>query len=274
VESTSRDAGDLNLTRSLDRLSLPYVQHIARVSPSLLGLAVGIGAWELVARVWTIPFLPPFTKTIGAAIRMIAGGEILPYLAASLVALIAGYALAVALGFSLGGLMGRYRPLEYLLDLYVNILLSTPNIVLVPVLYTFFGFSRTVQIAIVFLAAFPIVAVNTMTAIHNVDSNYLVMARSFGAKDRELFWKILIPGGIPLMMAGLRLAMGRAIKGMISGEMFIALFGIGGLLRFYGNRFDAEKVFAILLVVMIVALVLTSAVQVLERRATRWTWLQ
>src|SRR5574341_1412254 len=168
---------------------------------------------------------------------MIAGGEILGYLATSLVALLAGYALAVALGVALGGLMGRYRPIEYLLGLYVNVLLATPNIAMVPVLYTIFGFSRTIQIAIVFIAAFPIVAINTMSAIRNVDATYIEMARSFGARERQLFWKILIPGGMPLMMAGLRLGMGRAIKGMITGEMFIALFGLGGLLRFYGNRF-------------------------------------
>jgi NitT/TauT family transport system permease protein len=257
--------------QTFDRVASPFVQYIAPARSSLLALAVGVGAWELAARVWTIPFLPPFSKTLGTAIQMIAGGEILGYLVTSLVALLAGYALAVAVGVALGGLMGRYRPLEYLLDLYVSILLATPNIVVVPILFTIFGFNRTIQIAIVFLAAFTIVVINTMTAIRNVDAAYIEMAHSFGAKERELFWKILIPGGMPLMMAGLRLGMGRAIKGMINGEMYIALFGLGGLLRFYGNRFDAERVFAILLVVMTVALFFSFAVQALERHMTRWT---
>jgi NitT/TauT family transport system permease protein len=202
---------------------------------------------------------------------MIAGGEILRYLAASLGALVLGYGLAVAAGVTVGLLMGRYRRVEYVLDPYVNALLATPKIVLVPLLFALFGMSRSVQVAIVFLSAFFVIVINTMSAIRSVDSAYLEMARSFGASERQVFAKVLLPGSLPLTMAGLRLGMGRGVKGMINGEMFIVVFGLGGLLRTYGSRFDAEKVFAILLVVVGVALVCTSAVQAVERRATRWT---
>jgi len=71
-------------------------------------------------------------------------------------------------------------------------------------------------------------------------------------------------------MAGLRLAIGHAVRGMVTAEMLVALFGLGALLRSYGARFDAEKVFAILLVVIGVALVCSFMVQVAERRMTRW----
>jgi NitT/TauT family transport system permease protein len=202
---------------------------------------------------------------------MIVSGQILGYLAASLVGLVVGYGLAAACGVTLGLLMGRYRKVEYLFDLYLNAFLATPKIVFVPVLFALFGVSRTVQIAVVFLSAFFIIVVNTMSAIRTVDATYVEMARSFGAKERQLFLKILLPGALPLTMAGLRLGMGRAVKGMINGEMFIAIFGLGALLRTYSSRFDAEKVFAILLVVIVVALTCSSVVQAVERRLTRWT---
>jgi NitT/TauT family transport system permease protein len=96
------------------------------------------------------------------------------------------------------------------------------------------------------------------------------MALVFGANRRQLFWKVLLPGSLPLTLAGVRLGMGRAVAGMITGEMFITLSGLGAQLRTYGNRFDAASVFAILLVVVAVALVCSLAVRRVERRLTRW----
>jgi NitT/TauT family transport system permease protein len=245
-------------------------QRIAATRSTVFALLVGVGVWELVGRLWQINFLPPFSSVLRASVSMIVSGQILGYLAASLVGLVVGYGLAAACGVTLGLLMGRYRKVEYLFDLYLNAFLAAPKIVFVPVLFALFGVSRTVQIAVVFLSAFFIIVVNTMSAIRTVDATYVEMARSFGAKERQLFLKILLPGALPLTMAGLRLGMGRAVKGMINGEMFIAIFGLGALLRTYSSRFDAEKVFAILLVVIVVALVCTSAVQYVERRVTRW----
>ena len=242
----------------------------ADARPTLFTLLVGACAWELAGRLWRIPFLPPFSRVLCAAIQLFASGQILGYLAASTLALLLGYGLAVVAGVVLGLLMGRYRRLEYALDLYINALLATPKIVLVPVLFAIFGMHRSVQVAIVFLSAFFVIVINTMSAIRSVDATYLEMARSFGASERQIFTKVLLPGSLPLTMAGLRLGMGRAVKGMINGEMFIAVFGLGGLLRTYGSRFDAEKVFAILLVVVGLALACTFVVQSIERRVVRW----
>ena len=221
-------------------------------------------------RVWQISFLPPFSNVVGAAVGLIASGQILGNLATSLLGLFAGYALAAVCGVGLGVLMGRYRKVEHLFDVYINAFLAAPKIAFIPVLFALFGVSRTVQVAVVFLSAFFIIVINTMSAIRSVDTTYIEMARSFGAREHQLFWQVLIPGAVPLTMAGLRLGMGRAVKGMINGEMFIAVFGLGGLLRTYGSRFDAEKVFAILLVVIAVALVCSALVEAAERRLTYW----
>jgi ABC-type nitrate/sulfonate/bicarbonate transport system permease component len=237
---------------------------------TFLSLLLGACAWELVGRLWGISFLPPLSRVLIAAGELIASGHILAYLASSMGALLLGYGLAVVAGVSLGLLMGRYRRVEYALDVYINALMATPKIVLVPVVFAIFGVNRSVQVAIVFLSAFFVITINTMSAIRTVDATYLEMARSFGASERQVFAKVLLPGSLPLTMAGLRLGIGRAVKGMINGEMFIVVFGLGGLLRTYGSRFDAEKVFAIVLVVVAVALACTTVVQRIERRVTRW----
>jgi ABC-type nitrate/sulfonate/bicarbonate transport system permease component len=271
VETTARDARPLELKPvPFSRVGATMWRRGAATRSTLLALLIGACAWELAGRLWRMPFLPPFSSVVRAAAQLIAGGQILGYLAASILALLLGYGLAVVAGVTLGLLMGRYRKVEYALDLYVNALLATPKIALVPVLFALFGIGHSVQVAIVFLSAFCVIVINTMSAIQNVDASYIEMARSFGASERQLFVKVLLPGSLPLTMAGLRMGMGRAVKGMINGEMLIAVFGLGGLLSMYGSRFDAERVFAILLVVVSVALVCSFVVQSIERRATRW----
>lgn len=247
------------------------VVSIGDARHTLFALLVGAAAWELAGRALHFSFLPRFSNVLRAALELIASGQILGHLGASLVSMMVGYGLAASGGVMLGLLMGRYRVVEYVMEPYVGAFLATPKLVFVPILYALFGMGRGTQVAIVFLSAFFIIVVNTMGGIRNVDESYVEMARAFGASERQLFWKVLLPGALPLTMAGLRLGTGRAVKGMISGEMFITLFGLGALLRKYGGRFDSERVFAILLVVIGVALICSFAVRIIERRVIAWT---
>lgn len=238
--------------------------------PQAISLLAGMAGWEILGRLLDFSFLPPFSVVLRASWELIVTGEILGNLSASLVSLVVGYGLAAVLGLTVGALMGRYRRVEYLLDVYLNAFLASPTLIWVPILFAFFGVSRLSQVAVVFLYSFWLITANTLTGIRTVDESLLEMARSFGANERQLFWKIMLPGALPLIMAGLRIGMGRAVKGMINGEMFIALIGLGALIKTYGSRFDAAKVLGILIVIIAVAVITTSVVQAVDRRATRW----
>lgn len=272
METVASDANTLAVeTKPILRQLGVWVAHrVAASRPTVLSLLVGAAIWEAAGQLAHFSFLPPFSNVVRAAIDLTASGQIIGNLSASLFGLFIGYLLSVVCGITLGLLMGRYRKIEYILDPYLNGLFAAPNIIFIPILFALFGVNRSIQIVVVFLSAFFIIAINTMSAIRTVDASCIEMARSFGAKERQLFLKILLPGAMPLTLAGLRLGMGRAVKGMINGEMFIALFGLGALLRTYGNRFDSEKVFAILLIVVSVALVCSAVVQTIERRLIRW----
>lgn len=238
--------------------------------PSVLSLGGGILLWEIAGRLIHFSFLPPFSAVLTALARMVWSGEILANLAASLTALLIGYSLAIVVAIPLGLLMGRYRTVEYLFDPYINALLATPSLLYVPIFFGLFGISRLTQVSVVFLYSSIIIIVMCMSGVRAVDTNLVEMARSFGATERQLLFRVLLPGAMPMVMAGLRLGMGRAVRGMINGEMLIVLVGLGALLRQYGSRFDAASVFAILLVVIVVALCCTSVIQWLEKRVTGW----
>jgi ABC-type nitrate/sulfonate/bicarbonate transport system permease component len=166
--------------------------------------------------------------------------------------------------------MGRFRAVEHFLDLYVNVLMSAPTTAFVPVLIMWFGLGVESRIAVVFLFAVFVIIINTMTGVKQVDSVLVEMARSFGAKEKEIFFKIILPAAMPAIMAGVRLGMGRAVKGMVTAEMLLTLTGIGAMIMQYGSSFATDSLFAVILTILIIAMITMRAVQWLDRRLTGW----
>lgn len=264
------------LTKTLRPLVLEYGEVArGRVTRSLgrqfLALASGLAVWEVVAQLAHFKFLPPFSAVVVASWTLIKRGLIFENLAASLASLAAGYLAAAVLGIALGALMGRYRKVEYFFDVYLSAFLAAPTLIWVPILFALFGVSRLSQVLLIFLYAFWLIVANTLTGIRTVDPSLIEMARSFVANERQLFWKVMLPGAMPLTMSALRIGLGRAIKGMVNGEMFIALIGLGALIKRFGSQFRVDYVLGILLVIIIVAMILTQLIQVVDRRVTRWS---
>jgi len=234
---------------------------------SILSLAV---LWEVVGRSVDSVLIPPLTQIGAAWWKLLASGKLLPNLTMSLATLAAGFFLAVLLGIVVGLLMGRFRAVEHFLDLYINSLMSAPAIAFVPVLILWFGLGVQSRIAVVFLFAVFVIIINTMTGVKQVDSILVEMARSFGAKEREIFFKIILPASMPAIMAGVRLGMGRAVKGMVTAEMLLTLTGIGAMIMQYGSAFATDSLFAVILTILIIAMITMKLVQWVDRRLTGW----
>ena len=243
---------------------------LADARAALLGLLIGALAWEAAGRWMDFAFLPPLSRVLPVLADLWRRGDLPRHLVGSLSSLASGLGLAVLLGLPIGALMGRYRLVERALDLYLYVFLASPTLLYVPVLFTLFGVSRASQTAVVFLYAFFVIVSNTMAAVRSAGPSLLEMARAFGADEGRILWRVRLPAGLPLLMAGLRIAAARAVKGMVNGEMLIALSGIGAMLRSFGGRFDIPGVYAILLVVIAVAATLSAGVQAIERRLGRW----
>ena len=240
----------------------------------LLSVAVGLVVWELLGRFAGWTFLPPLSEVIAAWREIYRTGALLAELAASLRSLAFGYGAAAALGVLTGVLMARYARLAYFLDPFVDINLSTPNLIYVPVLFALFGIGDETRYIIVFLYAYFIIVVNTRAGFQAAAPDLDEMAYSFGASEAEIYRRIRLPAALPLTMAGLRLGISRGVKGMVNGEMFIALVGLGARLRYYGGAFDIPKVLALLMTIIIIAMLLTAAVQRLDRRLTFWAEME
>ena len=226
--------------------------------------------WEAVGRAMDSTLIPPLTQVGAAWWKLLSSGKLLANLGMSLTTLAIGFSLAAFIGVVLGLLMGRFRAIEHFLDLYVNALMSAPTTAFVPVLILWFGLGMESRIAVVFLFAIFVIIINTMTGVKQVDTVLVDMARSFGAREREIFFKIMLPAALPAIMAGLRLGMGRAVKGMVTAEMLLTLTGIGAMIMQYGSSFATDSLFAVILTILMVALVAMKAVHWIDRRLTGW----
>jgi ABC-type nitrate/sulfonate/bicarbonate transport system permease component len=226
--------------------------------------------WEIVGRTQNAYLLPPLSKIFSAWTELLISGQLFHALLVSLQALVLGFLLSIGLGVPLGLIMGRYRKLESFLDIYMTALLAVPMISFIPFLVIAFGLGLQSRVWIVFLFAFVIITINTAAGVRNVDPTLTEMARSFGARENELFLKVILPAALPMIMAGIRLGMGRAILGMVTSEMILSAVGFGVMLMTFGASFNSPALFATILTIVLLAVALLALIQYLDRRLTPW----
>ncbi len=250
------------LTMPDDRIRLWVIRAIS--------LVVVFGAWEIVgARVNPI-FLSTPSRIVLALLAMFANGQMLEALKISVLGIVIGFGAAVLVGIPLGILMGRNRSVEAALDPYVNALYVTPRVALIPLLLIWFGIGFEAQVLVIFLSSiFPLI-VSSHAGVRDVSSNLVDTAKSFCANERQLFTEVILPSSVPFIMTGLRLGIGQAVIGMIVGQMFLALTGLGKLLVNYGNFYKTDYVFGVIIVVGVLGIIVTEGVRALERRFAHW----
>jgi len=237
--------------------------------PFLLSLALVLAAWEIVGRTANLLVLPPMSEILSALWRFIVTGTLFEPLAISLTTLGLGMAISIILGVAIGAAMALIRPVEYALDVYVNAAMSAPMIAFVPIFILIFGLGYPTRIiAVIIFAIFPII-VNTFAALRNTDPSLVEMARSFGASRNQLFWQVRLPDSFRLMLAGIRLGTARGVKGLINGEVLIAVVGLGALVTTYGNAFSMDRLYAIIIFLIILALITVRLVDWIARSLVR-----
>jgi NitT/TauT family transport system permease protein len=229
-----------------------------------------LSAWEIYGR-RTDPLLLTYpTAVLSAALQLIGTGELPRQLMASLATLGVGFVLSVVLGVGLGLIMGSSRIAEAALDPHMNALYATPQVALIPLLMMWFGLGFTIKAMIIFLFAFFPILINTASGVRNVGASMVEVGRAYLASHRQILLKIIFPAALPFIMAGVRIAIGRAIVGMVVAELFTAITGLGAMLTLYGNLFETAKMFVIIIVFGLLGVALIRATQALENRMARW----
>lgn len=236
------------------------------------------GFVALILAVWEIagPFVSPIfftypSKIAAAFVQLTASGELPHFLGQSLEVMSYGLLFAIAAGIPLGVATARIRKLDWALDLPINALYATPMVALVPILVLWFGIYLKAKIIVVFLfAVFPIL-INTYQGVRECDKGLLEVARSYRSSEWLIWRDVLLPFALPYITAGIRLAIGRGLVGMVIAEFYTTITGLGFMITRYANVFEMDKTFVPVIVLMILGVSLTSMLKWLERRIAPWS---
>jgi NitT/TauT family transport system permease protein len=247
-------------------MAVSLVTLFGRKIPILFSLLVWFIVWELIGRAKLSIIVPPFSGVIDAAFTIVGTEKFNAAASISLRSFVLGLGLALLVGIPLGVLMARVESVGKVLGLWVNIFVSAPISALVPILMSLIGIGEATVVVTVFLFAVFVVILDTQVGITQADRSLVEMARCFGARKYELYTKILLLSALPEILAGVRLAAIRGVKGVVIGQLLIAILGVGELFELYSQHFLMEEFWALVLVVFLFAFVVSEAVAFLERR--------
>lgn len=228
--------------------------------------------WEIAVAIgWANPFFFSQPSQIAAAaVKQITSGELPFNLWVSVGEFVVGFGLAAIIGIGAAILAGWYRDVEYALDPFVWFTYSAPLAAFYPLFVAWLGLGLPTVIAMTFLFSVTPIYANTLAGLRNADPDLVRAAKSFGATQADLFTKVALPGAVPLLVAGLRLGVGRALTGVIVAELFGATAGIGYSITYYGQHLRTTDMFVSLLVIVLIGVILTQALAALESRTQKW----
>jgi len=253
----------LDLRRDLTAPQALFVRILAFVVFAL--------AWQWAAEAADSILIPTFTETMAAIYETaFVTGEIWPALWVSNLPLIIGFAISVLISVPLGLAMARWKAIDATMSPVIALALALPIAPLIPVVLVALGMGMTPKVVIIVLFSWVFIATNVRAGARRVDKSLVEMAQSYGASERQVWFRILIPGAIPAVFAGLRIGLGRAFAGMVIVELIMLPVGIGALLLDYRGDFKAGLLYATTILVMVEAVILALVMQALERRLIQW----
>jgi len=205
-----------------------------------------------------------------AFVDLIESGELARDLMVSAVPFAYGLGAAAVAGIAIGILMGWRIRLGYALDPLMTVLYASPLVAIAPLVVVFFGVGVSGKAVIIFLlSVFPFIF-NAAAGVRAVDRLLIDVVRSLGGSEWDLYVKVILPGVLPYLVAGARIAVGRALIGVLVAEFFAASEGIGYAIARFGDLFALDKMFACIITIMIISVVLTEGIRFAERSAFPW----
>jgi NitT/TauT family transport system permease protein len=237
----------------------------------LISLAIFLALWQIGASsVDPVLFTTP-SKVAAAAVDMILNGELWAALWPSLLVLVMGLTLAIIFGTLFGLALGRFHLLDIGLTVYITFLYSIPSVALVPLIVLWAGYETTAKVIILFLFAFFPMVINTYQGVKAVDPKLLEVGRAFRCSERQLWTNIVLPGALPFIVTGIRLAVGRGMIGMVLADLYTAISGIGYLIVRTASTFQVDKMFVPIVTLGLLGVTLTALLRIVEKLVAPWT---
>jgi NitT/TauT family transport system permease protein len=226
--------------------------------------------WEIFGRDIN-PVFGSYPSAIAVAFwQLLQSGQLGSALIESLQPFAVGYLLAIAIGVPVGLIIGRFRWAEAAFGIYITAGYAMPLVALVPLLVLWLGLGFAVKAAVVFLMALFPICINTWLGVTAVPKTLIEVGKSFVAPQLVILRRIVLPATLPYIMAGVRLAVGRAVVAMVIAEFFTTISGLGAVIINSANNFDTATMFVPIIILMVMAIGLNSLIGWVEGKVAPW----
>ena len=231
---------------------------------------VFLAVWEVAGRMANpILFAPP-SRVADAFVELTASGRLPSALLVTLQSLAAGFVLSLVAGLAIGVLLGMHPTLSRVVEPYIDAIYATPRVVIIPLVILWFGVGFPGRLFIIWIGGVVPIILNTAIGVRNARQDLIEVARSFQATDRQLIRHVILPGAVPYVMGGLRIAAGRLLLGVVIAEIFLDLTGVGGLIQIESAYFRTDNMLVGVAVFGIMGVLMIGAFGLLERRFSSW----
>ena len=245
-------------------------RQIPRGAITLISIVCLLALWEIFGRDIN-PVFGSYPSAIAVAFwELLSTGQLTSALYDSLRSFLLGYGLAIVIGVPVGLVIGRFRTAEAAFGIFITAGYAMPLVALVPLLILWLGLGFAVKVAVVFLMSLFPICINTWLGVVAVPKTLIEVGKSFVAPDLVILRRIILPATLPYIMAGIRLAVGRAVVGMVIAEFFTTISGLGAVIINSANNFDTATMFVPIIILMVMAIGLNWLIGFVERKVAPW----
>jgi sulfonate transport system permease protein len=210
------------------------------------------------------------TEVLGTFAHLVSTGELGKNAIVTLQEFVEGFVPSIVVGIVCGVLLALVKPLRELLDPLLAAIYTAPMIAFIPILVLWFGVGTYSKVVIVFMSAIFPIMINTRVGVSEIAEPWLRAVRSFGADQLQIVTKAILPGSMPAIMAGIRLGLGRAIVGLIAGEMYVSISGIGRMVQVYSSAARSSEIIVLVVVIAVFGYSCVTLLRSVENRMGTW----
>ncbi len=231
-----------------------------------------LALWEIAVRLGYLKplFFPPPSLIFQTILRMVSNGELQQNLFPTMTRIFLGFILGAVPGLILGLSMGWSRKIRLFMDPVISALYPIPKIAILPLIMLLLGIGELSKISVVGIGSFFLVTINSMTGVRNINRIYFEVAKNYGAKRLRVFTKVVLPGSLPMIFAGMRLALGMSLLLVVAVEFSAANYGLGAMIWLAWETLRTEKLYVGIIICALLGLIFTSVLKRIERHFMPW----
>ncbi len=215
----------------------------------------------------SFPFVPYIIDAVKTVVKR---GILLEDFSSSMISVVLGFALGFVTAVPVAFLMAWYKPVRYIIEPWIQFIRNIPPLAYVPLVVISAGVGRRPQVIVIWLATFLIMTVTIYQGVRNVDETLIKAARVLGAKDKDIFVKVVFPATTPFILTAVRLGVSVALTTLIAAESTGATAGMGMRIRSFSNSFEVAPMLLYIILIGIIGITSEKIIKTLERKLTGW----